>query len=64
MVELKLFGPFHVYVAPTTVLAVRFNVEPVQIGLLLLALGAAGVGFTRTVTVAGALEQPLNTTTV
>ena len=55
----KLFGPTQLYVAPTIVLAVKFNVEPAQIGLLLPAVGAAGLGFTTTVTVAGAEAQPL-----
>ena len=38
--------------------------DPEQIGLLLFAIGVAGVGFTTTLTVAGALEQPLKTVTV
>lgn len=52
-VDEKLLGPLHEYVAPVTVLAVRFNVEPAQTGLLLLAVGVAGVGITVTVTLAG-----------
>src|ERR1043166_9596692 len=47
----KLFGPTQLYVAPTIVLAVKFNVEPAQIGELLPAVGAAGVWLTVTVTV-------------
>ena len=39
----KLFGPVHAYVAPVTVLAVRVTVVPEQTGVLLLAVGAAGV---------------------
>lgn len=58
------FGPLHEYVAPTTGFDVRFKLDPEQIGLLLLATGAAGVGFTTTETVAGALEHPLKTVTV
>ena len=57
-------GPVHEYVAPATLLAVRFNVLPSQSGLLLDAVGAAGVTFTTTVTVAGVLAQPLLTITV
>jgi uncharacterized membrane protein YedE/YeeE len=44
--------------------AVRFNVEPSQIGVLLDAVGAAGVGFTTTETVAAGLAHPLSITTV
>lgn len=47
----KLLGPVQLYVAPAIVLAAKFNTEPAQTGLLLLAAGAAGVGFTTTVTV-------------
>ena len=39
--------------------AVKFNVEPAQIGLLLDAVGAAGVGFTVTAIVATGLAHPL-----
>lgn len=49
--------------APATVLAVKFNVEPAHMGVLLLAVGAAGVGFTTTVVVAAALPQPLTVAT-
>ena len=54
----KLFGPLHEYVAPATLLAVRFKVDPAQIGELLDAVGAAGVGFTVTTVVATELVQP------
>jgi len=57
-VEKKLLGPFHWYVAPTTVFAVRFNVCPAHIGLLLPTVGAAGVGFTTTAVVLCGLVQP------
>lgn len=56
--ELKLFGPVHVYVAPTTVFDVRFNVCPSQTGELLPGVGAAGAGLTTTVTVPKELVHP------
>jgi hypothetical protein len=52
-----MFGPVQLYVAPAIVFEVRFIDEPLQTGLLLPAVGAAGAGFTVTVTVAFA-EQP------
>lgn len=55
----KLFGPVHEYVAPATGVAVRFNVEPAHNGLLLEAVGAAGVALTTTATVPAALVHPL-----
>ena len=57
--EEKVFGPVHAYVAPATVLDVRFKVAPAHNGLLLLAVGAAGIGLTVTVTVPAELVQPL-----
>ena len=39
-------------------LAVKFNVAPVHKGLLLLAVGVAGVGFTVTVVVPAGPVQP------
>lgn len=62
--DVNPFGPVQEYVAPTTLLAFRLSVLPLQIGLLLDAVGAAGVVFTTTVTVAGALAQPLLAVTV
>ena len=56
--EEKLFGPVHEYVAPAMVLAVKFNVKPAQIGLLLLAAGAAGAGLTVTIVVPAEPVQP------
>lgn len=56
--ELKEFGPVHVYVAPAMLDAVRFNVDPAQIGLLLEAVGEAGVVLTTTVVVPARLVQP------
>lgn len=44
--------------APATSVEVRFSVLPEQMGLLLPAVGAAGVAFTVTTVVAAALVQP------
>ena len=56
--DVKPFGPVHEYVAPTILLAVRFSVLPAQIGLLLDAVGAAGIPFTVTRTVPAMPVQP------
>ena len=45
-VELKLFGPVQLYVAPASVLAFRSSVENWHSGPLLEAEGAAGVALT------------------
>jgi hypothetical protein len=58
-VELNEAGPLHEYVAPTRFDAVRFNVDPSQIGELFPAVGVAGVVFTVTAIVEGELAQPL-----
>jgi hypothetical protein len=42
--------------------AVRFNVDPAQIGELLPAVGAAGVAFTTTFTVPTGLVHPATVT--
>jgi hypothetical protein len=60
--EVKLLGPVQAYVALATVLDVKFSVLPAQMGLLLPAVGAAGVGFTVTETVPLVLVQPLTVT--
>jgi hypothetical protein len=39
-------GPVHAYVAPVTVGVVKLIVPPAHIGVLLLAVGAAGITFT------------------
>ena len=57
--DVNPFGPVQVYVAPAIVLAVKFKVAPAQIGELLPAVGAAGIGFTVTVTKAGPPGHPL-----
>jgi hypothetical protein len=57
--EVNPFGPVQLYVAPLIVDAVRFSVDPSQTGLLLPAVGAAGIGLTVTLTVPAELAQPL-----
>jgi len=54
----KLFGPVHEYVAPAIVLAVRFIVPPSHTGLLLPAVGAAGIEFTTTTVVPAGPVHP------
>lgn len=57
--DVNPFGPVQLYVAPATVLAVKFNVAFAHTGELLPAVGAAGVAFTTTVVVpAGLVAQP------
>ena len=51
-------GPVHEYVAPATGVAVNVSVDPAQTGLLLEAVGAAGVVLTVTATVPARLVQP------
>lgn len=55
-------GPVHAYVAPVTAGVERFNVEPAQIGPLLVGAGVAGIAFTVAVVVPDALVQPLTVT--
>jgi hypothetical protein len=62
-VEVNELGPVQLYVAPATLLAVRFNVDPAHTGLLLPAVGAVGTGFTVTDTVPAALGHPPTVTT-
>ena len=52
------FGPVQLYVAPATVDAVKFSVEPSHNGPLLETVGTAGIAFTTTVVLADALVQP------
>ena len=56
--EEYVFGPLQLYVAPEIVLAVKVNVVPTQTGLLLPAVGAAGIGFTVTLVVPAEPVQP------
>ena len=54
-------GPVQLYVAPTTVLAVKLNIPPLQTGPLLLAVGAAGApGSDKVMVPLGADEHPFN----
>ena len=57
--ELKLLGPDHAYVAPDTVVAVKFNVEPSQTGPLFPAVGAEGIALTVAAVVPAEEVQPL-----
>lgn len=60
--DVNVFGPVQLYVAPATNEAVRLSGSPSQIGELLPAVGAAGVGFTTTVTVPAGDVQPRTVT--
>jgi hypothetical protein len=64
VLEVNVLGPVQLYVAPPMLLAVRFTFPPWQTAELFPAVGATGVGFTKTVTVAGLLAQPLLAITV
>jgi len=55
-------GPVQAYVAPVIADAVKLIVAPVQTGVLLPAVGAAGMAFTTTAVVAVALVQPFTVT--
>ena len=46
--EAKAFGPVQLQLVPPVFVEVRFNVAPAHIGLLLPAVGAAGLAFTVT----------------
>ena len=56
-------GPVQLKVPPATLLAIRFSGEPAQTGELLEAEGAAGNGFTETLTVPGEEGHPASVTT-
>ena len=63
--DAKPFGPVHAYVAPDTVGVVRFSVLPAQTGLLLDAVGVAGLALTTTLVVpAGEVHPPTVTFTL
>ena len=57
-VELKLFGPFQLKVAPPGLPAVKLSVDPAQSVEVPPAMGAAGVAFTMVFTVPAGLLQP------
>ena len=54
----NVLGPDQLYVAPDTVGVVKLIVFPEHTGVLLLAVGVAGVVFTTTVVVPAKLVQP------
>ena len=56
--DVKPFGPVQLYVAPDTVDAKRFNVDPAHTGPLLVAVGAEGIAFTVAATVPAVLVHP------
>ena len=57
---MKPFGPAQLYVAPDTVDAVKFNVDPSHNGPLFETIGVAAIAFTTTVVEADALVHPLD----
>ena len=57
--ELKLLGPDHEYVAPDTVVAYKFNVEPAHTAPPVLAVGAEGIALTVAAVVPAEEVQPL-----
>src|ERR1035437_1733371 len=57
-VDENALGPVQLYVAPVTVGVDKFNVENAQTGVLLLAVGVTGMGFTTTDVVPAKLVQP------
>ena len=63
VLDVKLLGPVHEYVAPATVGVERLMVVPEQYGPPLEAVGVAGVWFTTTL-VLPAAEVQLFTVTV
>ena len=59
-VDVKPFGPAQLYVAPATVVADRFNVDPSHNGPLLEADALAGIALTTTLVELELLEQPFD----
>ena len=59
-VDVKLLGPLQLYIALTTVLAVKLKVCPEQTGVLLPAIGAEGGGLIVTETVPEGPVQPFS----
>jgi hypothetical protein len=58
VVDVKLFGPVQLYVAPAMADAVKLKVEPTHNGLFALTVGVAGNGLTNTVRVVSELVHP------
>jgi hypothetical protein len=56
--DVNALGPVHAYVAPATVGVDNVIVLPAHTGVLLLAVGVAGVVFTTTAVVPAKLVQP------
>jgi hypothetical protein len=56
--ELNPFGPLHAYVAPAMLEAVSETFDPSHNGLLLPAVGDAGMGLTTATALAAELVQP------
>jgi high-affinity K+ transport system ATPase subunit B len=61
-VDVNPFGPLQEYIAPATLVAKRLSVLPAQIGELLEALGAVGIGLITATVVAAAEGQPRTVT--
>ena len=57
-VDVKPFGPVHEYVAPATVLELRFKAFPAQTGVFELATGVVGIALINTTVVPATLGQP------
>jgi hypothetical protein len=60
--DVNPFGPVHEYVAPATVVVLKFNVCPTQTGLLLVGAGVAGIGLMITFVVPADPVHPLTVT--
>ena len=58
--DVNPFGPVQLYVAPDTVDAVRFNIDPTHRGPLLPTNAFAGIAFTTTLVDAPLDEQPFD----
>ena len=61
-VEVNVFGPVQLYVAPATNGVVKLIAVPTHTGVLLITAGVVGIGLTTTVVVPIALVQPLTVT--
>lgn len=56
--DVKLFGPVQLYVAPATLVAVKNKLAPAHIGPEFVAVTAAGVAFTTAIVALANEEQP------